>query len=97
MVSCQGLVSGDSTPVAVQVVAPPESLLVGDTVPVEVHALNRSGDSIPGAALFLVSLNPDTIGIDSARLAVIGLAVGPGQVIAKVGSLPSQPFRILVK
>jgi hypothetical protein len=96
-VSCRGLVSGDSTPVAVQVVAPPDSLLIGDTVPIEVHVLNRSGDSIPGAPIALVSLNPDTIGIDSARQAVVGIAAGPGQVIAKTGSLPSQPFRIVVK
>ena len=95
--SCRGLVSGDSTPVAVQVVAPPDSILVGDTIPIDVRVLNRSGDSIPGAPVALVSLNPDTIGVDSARLAVVGLAKGPGQVIAKTGSLPSQPFRIIVK
>ena len=95
--SCRGLVSGDSTPVAVQVVAPPDTILVGDTIPIDVRVLNRSGDSIPGAPVALVSLNPDTIGVDSARLAVVGLAAGPGQVIAKAGSLPSQPFRIIVK
>ena len=95
--SCKGLVSGDSVPVAVQVVAPPDSMLVGDTVHIDVHVLNRSGDSIPGAPIVLLSLNPDTIGVDSARQAVVGLAAGPGQVIAKTGSLPSQPFRIVVK
>ena len=95
--SCQGLVSGDSTPVAVQVVAPPDTILVGDTIPIDVRVLNRSGDSIPGAPVALVSLNPDTIGIDTASLAVVGIAAGPGQVIAKAGSLPSQPFRIIVK
>lgn len=96
--SCKGLVSGDSTPVAVQVVAPPDSIHVGDTVTIEVHVLNRSGDSIPGAPIALFALTPDTaVGIDSARQAVVGLKVGSGSVVAKTGSLPSQPFLILVK
>ena len=59
--------------------------------------LNRSGDSIPGASVILISLTPDTLGIDSARLAVIGKAVGPGRVIARTADLPSDPFTILVK
>ena len=94
---CQGLVSDDSTAVAVQVVAPPDSIAVGDTVPITVRVLNRSGDSIPNAPVVLISLDTLFISIDSARLAVIGDSAGLGRVIAKTGSLPSDPFRIIVK
>ena len=67
-------------------------------MPIHVRVLNRSGDSIPDYPVVLVSLSPDTIGIDSARVAVVGLlAPGSGRVIAKAGSLPSELFRIIVK
>jgi hypothetical protein len=62
-----------------------------------VLVLNRSGDSIPGAPVALVPLNPDTMGIDSARQAVIGLVIGTGRVLARSGELRSDPFTILVK
>ena len=64
---------------------------------VQVRALNRDGDSIPGAVIVLVSLNPDTVAIDSARMAVVGKAIGPAKVFARTGNLPSDPFTILVK
>lgn len=71
--------------------------MVGDTVPVTVEALNRSGDVIPDAAILLISLNPDTIGVDSALVAVVGIAPGPGDVVAGSGNLRSAPFRIIVR
>jgi len=95
-VACRGFLSDDATAVALRVIAPPDSLAVGDTVPIAVEALNRSGDVIPGAPLLLISLTPDTIGIDSAALAVIGLMPGPGDVVAGTGNLRTAPFRIVV-
>jgi hypothetical protein len=83
--------------VAIQFVSPPDTILVNDTVPLQVRVLNRAGDSIPGAVVTLTSLDPDTIGIDSARQAVIGIVAGSGRVVARSGSLPSDPFRIVVK
>ena len=78
-------------------VAPPDTIVVGDTVPIEVHALNRSGDSIPGAPLELVSNHPDTVAVVSGTLAVVGLVPGRGDVFARTGNLPSAVFRIVVK
>ncbi len=94
--SCRGFLSDDATAVAVRVIAPPDSIAVGDTIPLTVEALNRSGDVIPGAPVILATLTPDTLGIDSARLAVIGLMPGPGDALAGVGSLRTAPFRIVV-
>ena len=67
----------------------PDSIGIGDTVDVHVRALNRSGDSIPGAPIELVSLNPDTLGIDPARIAVFGIVAGTGRFIARAGNIPS--------
>ena len=82
---------------AIDVIAPPDSVHVGDTVVIHLRALNRAGDSIVGATIALISLTPDTLGIDSARGAVVGKAVGPGRAIARSGDLVSTPFAVLVK
>jgi hypothetical protein len=95
-VSCRGFLADDATAVAVRVISPPDSVAVGDTLPVTVEALNRSGDVIPGAAVYLVSLTPDTLGVDSAGLRVFGLMPGPGEAQAGVQNLRSAPFRIVV-
>ncbi len=89
--------SADDVPVAVEIVDPPDSIVVGDTVPVGVRALNRSGDSIPGAALSLISLDPDSIAVPPGQLAVVGLVQGGGRIVAKAGDLPSDPLRILIR
>jgi hypothetical protein len=75
----------------------PDSVLVGDTVVIRVRVLNREGDSIIGAPVELVSLTPDTLGVDNAKTAVIGRMPGPGRAIARSGDLPSAPFAIPVK
>lgn len=96
LVACRGFLSDDASPVALQVIAPPDSLAVGDTATITVEALNRSGDVIPDAVIFLISLTPDTIGVAGTGVAVVGLAPGPGDVLAQTGSLRSAPFRIRV-
>lgn len=96
VLGCEGLSSAEDKPVAIEIVAPPDSILVGDTIVIQVRVLNRSGDSIPGAVVTLISLTPDTLGVDNARLAVIGKAVGPGRAIAESG-IRSEPFPVLVK
>lgn len=102
--ACTGLTGGDTQAVAIEFVAPPDTIAVNETTVVNVRVLNRSGDSIPGAAWVLLSLSLDTIGIDSARHAVIGLGwadttshIGSGRILARTGDLPSAPFRIVVK
>jgi hypothetical protein len=95
--ACTGLTSGENEPVAIEVIGAPDTILVNDTVPIHIRALNRSGDSIPDAPLRLFSLTPDTLGVDSARLAVIGLAPGPGWAVAAVARLSSDSFRIIVR
>lgn len=93
--ACKGLTGGETDPVAIEFVAPPESIAVGETTAVNVRVLNRSGDSIPGAAWVLVSLDT-TIGVDTARRAAIGLVAGTGRIQARTDNLPSEPFRIVV-
>lgn len=94
---CQGLTSSDAKAVAIEVVAPPDSLHVNDTIAIHVRVLNRNGDSIPSAPVRLVSLTPDTLGIDSSRTAIVGIHVGPGKFVAFSGSLPSVPIAVIVK
>lgn len=94
--ACTGLVSSDATPVSLVVLAPPDTIQVDDTVDIVVRVLNRAGDTIPGALVTLHSTAPDTIGIDSARVAVIGLRAGSGQVVPFAGPLSGSPFRIVV-
>jgi hypothetical protein len=81
----------------VQFVQVPDSMHVGDTLVLHVRVLNRSGDSIPGAPVALIALNPDTMDVDSARFAVVAKIVGIGRVVAKSGSLPSDPLPIPIK
>lgn len=95
--SCKGFTESSSQPVAIEFVGAPDTVAVDDTVFIAVRVLNRAGDSIPGAPIRLTSLNPDTLGIDSASQSVVGLMPGPARIVAVSGSLPSSPFRITVK
>lgn len=94
--ACRGFTSGKDQPVAIEFAGARDSIKVGDTVFVPVRVLNRDGDSIPGSPISLTPLDPDTLAVDSARQAVIGLKPGPGRIVATSGSLRSNPFRILV-
>ena len=82
---------------AIDVIGLPDSIHVGDTVVLHIRVLNRSGDSIANAPVELVSLTPDTLGVDNSRQAVVGKAIGPGRAIARSGDLPSEPFTVPVK
>ena len=95
--ACEGLTSAADKPVAIEIVDPPDTVAVGDTAAVHVRVLNRDGDSIVGAAVSLVSLTPDTLGVDNSRIAVVGRMAGPGRAIAVAGNLPSAPFPVVVK
>jgi hypothetical protein len=98
LAACRGFLSDESTPVAIQIVYPPDTIVVGDTVRITVEALNRSGDVIPDAAVFLIALTPDTVAIGPDSVSVIGVAApGGGSVLAGVGNLRSVPFRIIVR
>jgi hypothetical protein len=69
---------------------------VGDTVVLKVRVLNRVGDSIPGAPVSLFSLDT-LLTVDSARMAVVAHFLGTGMVVARSGSLPSNPLPIPIK
>jgi hypothetical protein len=94
--ACEGLSSAADKPVALEVTLPKDTIAVGDTLLIHVKVLNRSGDSIPSAVVTLVSLN-DTLDVDNSRVAVIGKLTGHGRAIAVSGSLPSEPFAVVVK
>ena len=81
---------------AVQFVQPPDSMHVGDTVVMHVRVLNRAGDSIPGAPIVLFSQD-SLLAVDSARFAVIAEFAGLGHVVARTGSLPSDPLAIPIR
>ena len=94
--ACKGFTEGRDQPVAIEFVGVPDSIAANDTVPVPVRVLNRAGDSIPGAPVVLTSLNPDTLGVDSAGRSVIGLLPGPARIVARSGPLASSPYSIRV-
>jgi hypothetical protein len=97
--SCASITGDANAPIAIEFVtshAPPDTVEEFDTVPLHVRVRNRAGDSIPGAPVRLVSLNPDTLAIDSALLAVIGVQPGPARVVAISANLHSDPLPILV-
>jgi hypothetical protein len=83
--------------VAIDVIGLPDSIHVGDTVVLHIRVLNRSGDSIPNAPVELISLNPDTLGVDNSKQAIVGILTGPGRAIARSGDLPSEPFTVPIK
>ena len=63
---------------------------------VSVVVLNRAGDTVPGQNARLVALNPDTLVVDSAISALVGVVPGIGRVVAFAGNLSSAPFNVTV-
>ena len=98
---CTGLVSDFSQPVAIEFVTSQGAALSveeQDTLVVGVRVRDAAGDTVPGAPVRVVSLTPDTLGVDSARhFGLIGLRAGPGRVIAISGSLQSSPLAVTVQ
>ena len=96
---CQGYSTDFSTPVAVAIVTtrvPPLRLEDDDTLRVGVIVLDRAGDSVPGAHVRMISLDPDTVAVDSVTFAITGVRPGTGRVIALAGNLQSVPLVITV-
>jgi hypothetical protein len=96
---CQGYSTDFSTPVAIAIVTtqrPPLKVEEFDTLRVRVRVLDRAGDSVAGRSVRLVSLNPDTLAIDSADLGLVGVRPGTGRVVAISGNLQSAPLSITV-
>jgi len=96
---CQGYSTDFSAPVAIAIVTsrvPPLLLEQDDTLRVGVIVLDRAGDSVPGAKVRLLSLDPDTVAVDSVTFAITGVRPGTGRVIALSGSLQSAPLLITV-
>ena len=97
---CQGLTASSSSPVAVEFAlpqSPPLTVEEYDTVVVGVRVRDRAGDTIPGAAVRVTSLMPDTVGVDSTRhFGIVGLRKGTGRVVALSGSLQSDPLAVTV-
>ena len=96
---CQGYSTDLSAPVAIAIVttqSPPFRVQEFDTVRVRVVVLDRGGDTVAGAPVRLVSLNPDTLAIDSADLGLVGLVPGAARVMAISGALQSVPLAMTV-
>ncbi len=97
---CASITGDANAPVAIEFVLPSGSLTLTvqefDTVPLVVRVRDRAGDTIPGAPVQLISLNPDTLGIDSATSSLIGIQPGPARVVAISGSLHSNPLQVSV-
>lgn len=96
---CQGYTTDFSTPVAVAIVTtrvPPLRLEEDDTLRVGVLVLDRAGDSVPGAHARMISLDPDTVAVDSTSFAITAVHPGTGRVIALAGNLQSAPLTITV-
>ncbi len=97
MAGCTGITGDAGTPVAIEFVTsqtPPLRLEEFDTVLVRVRVRNSAGDTIAGAPVRLVSLNPDTVAVDSAIFGLVGVQPGPGRVVAFSGSLASDPLQV---
>lgn len=97
---CTSITGDANAPVSIEFVLtsnPPDTVVEEfDTVTIGVRVRARSGDTIPGAVVQLVSLNPDTVGIDSVAHGLIGLIPGHARVLAISGSLRSDPLRVTV-
>jgi len=63
---------------------------------VSVVVLNRAGDTVPGQNVSIVSLNPDTLAVDSAIFGLVGIVPGLGRVVAFAGKLSSALFEVTV-
>jgi hypothetical protein len=95
---CQGLVLDPAQVIALELSAPPASLVVGDTVRLAARALNAQGDEVPGAAIRWAVVDTGLVGftIDSVGGLVTAVEPGSGRVQARVENLRSDPVRITV-
>jgi hypothetical protein len=94
LAACSDLASSTDTVVALQVTAPPGSIVeVGDTVQYTVVALNKDGDQITAP---IVWSTPDTTiaAVDSVSGVVLGRLAGQARIQATSGGLVS-PLNIL--
>lgn len=97
--SCQGYSTDFTAPVAIEIIttlAPPFQIEEFDTIRVGVVVLDRAGDSVAGRRVQLLSLNPDTLAIDSAIFGLVGVQPGVGRVVAISGNLQSAPLYVTV-
>jgi hypothetical protein len=94
--SCASITGDATAPVAIEFVAPPAAVEEFDTVAIRVRVRDRAGDTIPNAAVQLVSLAPDTLGVPTGRVSVFGLRPGGSRMVAISGGLHSDPLPIQV-
>ncbi len=98
--SCSSLSSDANAPIAIEIVLPrfTGALTVEefDTLPIAVRVWNRAGDSIPGAKVQVISTAPDTLGVDTLPLGLVGVQPGHARIIALSGKLQSDPLGVTV-
>jgi len=97
---CSSISSDVNAPLAIEFVLPhfTSTLTVEefDTVPLVVHVLDHAGDTVPGARVQLMSFAPDTLGVDTQPLGLIGMRPGHSRLVASSGNLRSDPLAVTV-
>ncbi len=90
-VHCASITGDANTPLAIEFVFPKFTgrftVQEFDTVPIGLRVRNKAGDTIPGATVRLISYNPDTLGVDTLPLALIGIRPGTARLLATSGGL----------
>jgi len=96
--ACRGLVLDPARVIALEIPAPPASLVVGDTTRLTVRALNAQGDEVADAPIRWAIVDTGVVGftIDSVSGLVTAVEPDTGRVQARVESLRSDPILITV-
>ena len=84
--NCTSLTGDATAPLAIEFVFPRFTgrftIEEFDTVPISVRVLDRSGDSIAGALVHVVSLNDTLLQVDTQPLQLIGVMPGTARLLA---------------
>ena len=93
--ACKALSPDLDAVIAIEVTLPDSSIYVGDTVRPQGKALNGRGDST-GATIVWTALDTTIRVLDSLAGTTVGVSAGTGRLLARVGSLRSNPVAIRV-
>ncbi len=98
---CTSITGDANAPLAIEFVFPEFTghftVQEFDTVPIGLRVRNKAGDTIPGAAVHLISFSPDTLAVDTLPLALIGVTPGTARLLATSGSLQALDTVVVVR